>query len=267
MRFEKIIFERQTTLNGLATIALNTPENFNALTENLLAELGAALDLCADDESIRVLVIRGEGRAFCAGGDIRAMQAGLDEGDRHKLARIVRAAGRVARQIRAIRKPVVAAVHGSAAGAGCSLALLCDFRVISEEARFIEAFVNLGLVPDMGGTYILSRYVGLGRVTELLMTGRALAAPEALDWGVANAVVPRKNLEDEARAWAERLITLPSESLARIKALINQTLFADLDLSLDREEEYQDHLAGTADYREGVAAFLEKRPPAFNKKP
>lgn len=258
--FEKILYE---AADGIATISLNTPENFNALTVPLLTELDAALIRASDDESVRVVVIRGEGRAFCAGGDIRAMKRGIDEGDDHALARIVRAAGGVARRIRAIRKPVIASIHGSAAGAGCSLALLCDFRVVSEEVRFIEAFVNLGLVPDMGGTYILSRHIGIGRVTEYLMTGKPLGAHEALDMGMVNAVVPKDALASETRAWAEKLIALPAESLARIKALINQTLFADFGLCTDREEEYQDELAQTADYREGVNAFLEKRAPKF----
>lgn len=257
---EKILYE---AAGAVATISLNTPENFNAMTEPLLAELDAALIKAADDKAVRVVVIKGEGRAFCAGGDIRAMKQGIDDGDEHALARIVRATGGVARRIRALRKPVVASIHGSAAGAGVSLALLCDFRVVSEEVRFIEAFVNLGLVPDMGGTYILGRYVGIGRLTELLMTGRPLGAREALELGVVNAVVPKDDLDVETTAWAEKLLNLPSESLARIKALINQTLFADFGLCLDREEEYQDTLAQTADYREGVTAFLEKRPPNF----
>lgn len=248
---------------NIAVVSMDTPENFNAMTEELLEALDGALARAADDPAVRVVVIRGEGRAFCAGGDIRAMKRGVDEGDAHALARIVRRAGDAARRLRAIRKPVIASVHGSAAGAGCSLALLCDFRVVSEETRFIEAFVNLGLVPDMGGTYVLSRYVGLGRLTEYLMTGRPLGAREALEMGLVNAVVPRDALDAETRVWAKKLVALPAESHARIKSLINQTLFADMGLCLEREEEYQDALASTADYREGVTAFLEKRAPRF----
>ena len=259
-KYEKILFEVES---NIAVLSLNTPDNFNALTEEMGAELNDALNRCTDDDGIRVVVIRGEGRAFCAGGDIRSMKRGLDEGDAHMLARIVRALGDVARRIRLLQKPVVAEIHGSAAGAGCSLALLCDFRIVSEEVRFIEAFVGVGLVPDMDGVHILSRYVGLGRLTEYLMTGKPLTAAEAFGMGVVNRVVPRENLHAEAMAFAEKMKALPAKAVGRTKALINQTLFADMGLCLERELEYQDLLSQSADYAEGVDAFLEKRPPKF----
>ncbi len=259
--YESIRFEVE---NGIAVVSLNTPENFNALTEASAAELNDALNRCADDDGVRVVVIRGEGRAFCAGGDIRSMKRGLDEGDRHKLARIVRALGDAASKIRMLPKPIIAEIHGSAAGAGCSLALLCDFRVVSEEVRFIEAFVNIGLVPDMGGIHILSRHMGLGRLTEYAMTGKPLTATEALEMGIVNRVVAREALHAETMALAEKLRAQPAMAVGHIKALINQTLFADMGLCLERELEYQDLLSQSADHREGIDAFLEKRPPVYN---
>lgn len=248
---------------AVATLALNTPENFNAMSVALLDGLGAALERAAEDDGVRAVVIRAEGRAFCAGGDIREMKRGIDGGDGYALTRIVRKAGDVARRIRSLPKPVIAALHGAVAGAGCSLALMCDFRVASDDVKFIEAFVNIGLVPDMGGTYVLSRYVGLGRLTEYLMTGRPITAREAYDMGMLHVVTEREALTAEAMAMAARLSALPAESLAGIKSLINQALFSDLTLSLEREEEYQTRLSCSDDYREGVMAFLEKRKPAF----
>lgn len=250
----------------VAYIALSSPENFNALTAPLLDDMNAALEACGADPDVRAVVIRGEGRAFCAGGDVRAMGEGIAAGDARHLSRIVERAAEAARRIRGLRKPVLASVHGAAAGAGWSLALLCDFRVVSDDVRFVEAFAGLGLVPDMGGTLVLSRYLGLGRLTEFLMCGGTLSADEALALGLVNRVVSREDLDAETAAFAERLAALPVEAVARTKSLLNQTLFADLGLCLEREVEYQDALSRSDDYREAVAAFLAKRPPVFGRK-
>lgn len=260
MTYEWIRF---TKGDGIATIALGSPENFNAMSEPLAKELCDALDRCAFDDAIRAIILCGEGKAFCAGGDVRAMKEGLDEGDAYRLARIVRGVGTAALKIRGLPKPVVASIHGAAAGAGWSLALLCDFRVASEEVRFVEAFAGLGLVPDMGGTYLLSRYIGLGRLTEFIMTGGVIDARQALEMGLVNKVVLRDQLEEESRTLARNLAAMSGEGLAKSKFLINQTLFADLALALQREEEYQSELSRGRDYREGVEAFIQKRPPKF----
>jgi len=247
---------------SIMTITLNTPHNYNAMSEQLLCELNKVLDDCFNNEAVKVLIICGEGKAFCAGGDIQSMQKGIND-DPNKLARMVRLAGDAARKIRQLRKPVIAAVHGSAAGGGCSLALLCDFRIATKDACFIEAFIHLGLVPDMGGVYVLSRYLGLGRLTEYMMIGNTLSATEALSLGVINQIVEKEELESHALLLAKKLDSLPVKALANIKALINQTLFADFDLCLDREVEYQHSLSQTYDYAEGVNAFLHKRKPVF----
>ncbi|MDR1915054.1 MAG: enoyl-CoA hydratase/isomerase family protein [Synergistaceae bacterium] len=249
----------------IATIALNTPKNFNAFTEELLADLGNILDQCADDEGIRVLVICGEGRSFCSGGDVDTMRRSIENRNTQSLIRIVRSAGNIARKIRAIRKPVIASLHGVVASDACSLALLCDFRVASDDVLFMETFMNIGLVPDMGYTYVLSRYIGFGRLTEFLMTSKMFTADMALDMGMLNILTTRENLSNETMAYAKRLVALPQDTVALTKALINQTLFSGLDACLDREAKYQDLLLRSENYIEGVEAFLEKRPAAFNK--
>lgn len=263
MKFKTLLL---TNTDGVATIALNTPNNLNAMSEDLLGDLNDALTVCINDATIKSVIIKGEGRAFCAGGDIFAMKKGVEENDSETLVRMVISAGDVARKIRHLRKPVIAAVHGSAAGGGCSLALLCDFRVVTEDVRFIESFVNIGLVPDCGGVYILSRYLGLGRLTDYLMTGRPFTAQEALEMGIVNLVTTKDNLETEALAMAQNLMSKPALSIARIKAMINQTLFVEMDLCLDREAEYQGFLAKSQDYAEGVTAFMEKRKANFKGK-
>lgn len=260
MAYEWINFEKN---DGIAAIGLDSPQNFNAMSEPLLADLCDALDRCSFDDEIRAVIIKGEGKAFCAGGDVRKMKEGLDAGDPYMLARIVRGAGTAALKIRGLLKPVIASIHGAAAGAGWSLALLCDFRIISEEVRFVEAFAQLGLVPDMGGAYLLSRYIGLGRMTDFLMTGGVIDAGSALELGLVNTVTAREKLDDETAALARRLAEMSRDGLARTKSLINRTLFADLGLALQREEEYQAELSMRDDYREGVSAFIQKRKPDF----
>lgn len=260
MKFDTLLF---TNEDGVAVITLNTPHNLNAMSEELLEDLNNALKVCTNDSGIMAVIIKGEGRAFCAGGDIFAMKKGVEENDTDTLVRMVISAGDVARKIRHLRKPVIAAVHGSAAGGGCSLALLCDFRVVTEDVRFIESFVNIGLVPDVGGVYILSRYLGLGRLTDYLMTGRPFTAQEAHEMGMVNIITDKENLESQALAIARNLMSKPAMSLARIKAMINQTLFVEMDLCLDREAEYQGLLGKTEDYAEGVTAFMEKRKANF----
>ena len=262
MDFENIVFKSR---DKIAIIALNSPENFNAATEELLTDLGSALDLCMDDDGIRVIVIRGEGKVFCSGTDAHTLKKGLEERDTQKFARLVRASGNVARKLRAIRKPVVASLHGAVAGTACGLALLCDFRVASDDVFFIETFLNMGIIPDMGYTFSLGRYLGFGRLTEYLMLSKLLTAGEAFELGLVNIVTAKENLQNETMNLAKKLVALPSDTIALTKTLINQTIFAGLDQCLDREIKYQDLLSRSENFAEGVDAFLEKRPAVFNK--
>ena len=262
MDFENIVLKSR---DKIATITLNSPKNFNAVTEELMMDLGSVLDLCADDDSIRVIIIRGEGRVFSSGADIHALKKGLDERDAHKLARMVRASGNVARKLRAIRKPIIASLHGAVAASACGIALLCDFRVASDDVLFIEVFLNMGLIPDMGYTFTLGRYVGFGRLTEFIMMNKLLTAEKALELGLVNVVTTKENLQNETANLAKKLVALPADTVALTKTLINQTVFAGFDQCLDREVKFQDLLSRSENYIEGLDAFLEKRPAVFNK--
>ncbi|GAA0181440.1 enoyl-CoA hydratase-related protein [Clostridium sediminicola] len=262
MEFQKIKYSQS---NGIASIKLNSPKNLNALDEPILDDLMVALDMCAEDEAVKVVVISGEGKSFSAGGDIGMMLKGLESGEQ-KLGASVRKVGIAALKIRNLRKPVIASVHGPVAGAGFNFALLCDFRIAAENSKFIQAFVNIGLVPDMGGTFLLTRMLGAARATELIMTGRPVSAEEALSLGLVNQVVPLENLEETTLKFAQKLSNLPSIALGKMKALVNRAAFFGFENDLDNETEYQIQCTNTEDFKEGIRAFTEKRKPNFQGK-
>ena len=262
MDFKKIRF---TVTDGIASIVLSSPKNLNALDEPMLDDLMVALDMCADDEAVRVIVISGEGKGFSAGGDIGMMLQGLESGDQ-KLGAGVRKAGVVALKIRNLRKPIIASLHGPVAGAGFNLALLCDFRIAEEGSKLIQAFVNIGLVPDMGGTFLLTRMLGAAKATELIMTGRPVSAKEALELGIVNEVVPFEDLEDATLKLAKKLSALPGVALGKMKALVNRAAFLGFENMLDNETEYQIQCSATEDFKEGIRSFAEKRKPNFKNK-
>lgn len=262
MEFKKIEF---SVTDGIASIVLNSPKNLNALNEPMLDDLMVALDICADDEAVKVIVISGEGKGFSAGGDIGMMLKGLESGEQ-KLGAGVRKAGAVALKLRNLRKPIIASVHGPVAGAGFNFALLCDFRIAAENSKFIQAFVNIGLVPDMGGTFLLTRMLGAAKATELIMTGRPVGAEEALALGLVTQVVSLENLEEATMKLANRLSALPSIALGKMKALVNRAAFFGFENDLDNETEYQIQCTATEDFKEGIRAFAEKRKPNFQGK-
>jgi 2-(1,2-epoxy-1,2-dihydrophenyl)acetyl-CoA isomerase len=264
MEFVNIVFQQQ---QGIATITINSPQNLNAITANVAEEMLAALTVCESEESVRVVVITGAGRAFSSGGDIAAMKQALAQDSAAiMLGPGVRKVSQLALAIRNLGKPVIAAVNGVAAGAGANLALVCDFRIAAEQAQFIEAFVTIGLVPDMGGVYLLTKAVGYAKATELVMTGVPLTAQAALSLGLVNQVVPADALPEAVGKLARKLAALPALSLARIKALINRAAFDRFEIDLNNEYEYQLASAAEADFSEGINAFLEKRQPVFNVK-
>lgn len=259
MGYETILYEKQ---GGVATITLNRPQALNAFTPQMNAELLDALKDAERDGAIRCLLLTGAGKAFSAGQDLKArtkeQRGSLGESLRERYHPIIL-------HLRRTEKIVLAAVNGVAAGAGCNLALACDLRIASEEARFIEAFVRVGLAPDCGGSFFLPRLIGLSKALELLLLGEAVEASEAIRIGLVAKVVPSTELPKAAREMAERLARGP-RSIGLIKRAVNRVLLPELEAQLEYEACLQEIAGRSADYDEGVRAFLEKRQPVFSGK-
>jgi len=244
---------------GVLTLTLNRPHVLNAITPALLDELTAALRDAASDPGIRAVIITGAGRGFCSGQDLRAAvgEGAIDVGAtlRDHYAPAIRA-------IRAMDQPVIAAVNGVAAGAGFSLALACDLRIAAQSATFVQAFVRIGLIPDLASTYFLPRLIGPARAAELMMLGETVEADRALQLGIVNQVVADADLPTVAADLAGRLARGP-RSIGFIKQALDVSAVNDLDAQMAVEERLQTEATRTADFVEGVTAFLEKRAPHF----
>ena len=247
--------------HGVAIITLNRPDVLNSFNRGMGRELQAALSDAASDRDARAVLLTGSGRGFCAGQDLsEALKAGAstDLGD---IVRTVYTP--IVRSIREMEKPVVCAVNGVAAGAGANLAFACDIVVAAEEASFIQSFSKIGLIPDTGGTFFLPRLIGPARAAALMFLGEKMSATKALEWGLIHDVVPGTVLHDTALALAKHLATMPTRGLALTKKLLNASASNDLDAQLALEEEMQRQAGRTADYAEGVSAFLQKRKPTY----
>ncbi|MGH2725868.1 MAG: enoyl-CoA hydratase-related protein [Actinomycetota bacterium] len=261
MAYETVLYE---TSAGVATITLNRPDALNALNSTLVVELQKVLSEVAGDGDVRCVVLTGAGRGFCAGADLAELEEAYNAGDPPALGDMLRARYHpVIEPIVNMEKPVVASVNGIAAGAGASLALACDFRIASDKAKFFQAFVKVGLVPDSGSTYFLPRLVGTAKATELAMLGDIIDANEALRIGMVTRVVPADDLTAETRAFAERLASGPTRAYALGKKAIRFGAVGSLENALDYEADLQNQVALTADHLEGVKAFMEKREPKF----
>lgn len=240
------------------TVTLNRPDVLNALDGATHRHLRVALKEAADPE-VRAVVLTGAGRGFCVGQDLAEFGAETDIGEHlrtHYHPNI--------RALRALDKPVLAAVNGPAAGAGLSLACACDVRIAADSASFVPAFVSIGLVPDSGGSFFLSRLLGPARAFEWMSSGRKLGADEALAWGLVSEVVPANELHGRARERAVELAQAPTRGIAMTKRLFDRAPAATLDEQLEFEAQLQAAAAKTDDFREGVAAFREKRAPRFS---
>ena len=247
----------------VATITLNRPDAFNSFNQDMALCVQGYLQTCHDNDEIRAVVLTGAGKAFCAGQDLVEVKDLDDEA----LLRIVETYyNTIVRQIRNLEKPVIAAVNGVAAGAGANIALACDIVIASEKASFIQAFSKIGLIPDSGGTYTLPRLVGLQRASALMMLGEKVSAADAETMGM----IYKHYAEDEFEAAIERLAFqlgyMPTKGLAYTKALLNKTFQNDFEHQLVLEGFYQQRAGQTSDYKEGVAAFVEKRKPNFTGK-
>jgi len=256
---QHILFE---VAEGVAKITLNRPDVLNSFTQTMARELRQSLERVAGDSQLRAVLLTGAGRGFCAGQDLA--EAIPHEGEMPDLGDIVRGSyNPVIRAIRTLEKPVVCAVNGVAAGAGANLALACDIVFAASTASFIQSFAKIGLIPDSGGTFILPRIVGLQRATALAMLAEKVPADQALAWGMVYKVCEPIELLPAALATAKYLATQPTAGLGLIKRGFNRSLGVDLESQLDYEEELQREAGRSADYVEGVAAFLEKRKPEF----
>jgi 2-(1,2-epoxy-1,2-dihydrophenyl)acetyl-CoA isomerase len=248
--------------DSVAHITLNRPEANNALNLEVAQELLDAVLRCDEDPSVRAVVIAGEGRTFCVGGDLKAF---VEQGEHlpHHLKEVTTYLHAAVSRMARMDPPVVAAVHGAAAGAGLSLACACDLLVAAESARFAMAYSNAGLTPDGSSTYYLPRLVGFGRAMELALTSRELSAQEALEWGIVTQVVADEDLSEEATGLATRLATGATKALGATKRLLHSGWTETLETQMEHETQTIAEMARTADGQEGIAAFVEKRPAEF----
>ena len=249
--------------SGIVTITLNRPERLNAFIGHMRRDLGEAIEEAGSDPDVRVIVVTGAGRAFCAGGDVNFMAELVERNDSEEFARLLGAARRVILAVRHTPKPVIASINGPASGAGFNLALACDLRIASADATFSQSFVKIGFHPDWGGTYFLPRMVPSNIACELFFLGEPISAQQALDLHLVNRVVPAGQLEAETRALAERLRDGAAVSIAAAKQAVYASEQDTLDRMLQYEVDAQMRCFASADGHEGVRAFLEKRPPNF----
>ena len=246
--------------NGVCELRMNRPSVFNSFNKEMAIQLQKALDACDLDDAVRVIVITGEGKAFCAGQDL----AEAMDPDGPELQSIVRDHyNPIIERIRAIEKPIIAAVNGVAAGAGANIALACDIAIAKKSASFIQAFSKIGLIPDSGGTFFLPRIIGMQKAMALMMTGDKVTADQAVELNMIYKSVDDDDFETEVKQFAETIAKMPTRGLGLTKKAINASYSNTLTEQLALEETLQTEAGETYDFREGVNAFLEKRKPEF----
>ena len=256
----------ETRYSAIAVLVMNRPDRLNALNNELAAALNDAFGRIAEDESVRVVVITGAGRAFCAGGDLALIGKGRASGDTRALEPLLRAGMQAVLTMRTMPQPVIAAVNGAAAGAGMNIALAADIRIAAEEATFGQNFAKVGLFPDYGGTHFLPQLVGPSRAVELFYTGDMIDAKTALDLGIVNHIVPAAQLETEVKTLAQKIAQGPPLAIRAVKKSLFGNEKEKLTAALEHEVQQQMPCYLSEDCSEGIRAFFEKRPPQFRGK-
>ena len=254
--------ERASEENHLI-LTLNRPDKLNSFTKKMALDLQSALNDAAQNNGVRSVILTGSGRAFCAGQDLSETLEN-DKLEDYQLGDTVRSCyNPIIQQLQTMPKPVIAAVNGTAAGAGANLAFACDFLIAAEGAKFIQSFSRIGLIPDSGGTYILPRMLGYHRALELMMLGEPISAEQANDWGIVREVIPNNELMTRANQFAQKLARMPTQSLGYIKQAMKNSYTNSLEDQLELEAKLQSMAGNSADYREGIQAFLQKRTAEF----
>lgn len=254
-------FLRYTLDGSVATITLNRPEVYNALNDAITFELQDVLKVVGKDEQVRVVVLTGEGKAFCAGQDLKDSSSQTKKSFKESLDKRYHP---IIKAMVSLPKPIICRLNGVAAGAGCSLALACDLIIADEEATLIEVFINIGLVPDSGSSYFLPRLVGMARAFELCSMGTKVKASEAVNIGLINKAVPANTLDAVVKQYTDYFAGAPTKAIGLIKRMLHKSVTASLDEMLEYEGYCQEIAGGTNDHREGVEAFMSKRKPLFS---
>jgi 2-(1,2-epoxy-1,2-dihydrophenyl)acetyl-CoA isomerase len=258
--YKFLLFRKES---GVATISLNRPDVYNALNDEITYELQDAFKAVAKDDLVRVVVLTGEGKAFCSGQDLKGASG---EAKRSLMDSLHKRYNPIVRAMRNLPKPIVCRLNGVAAGAGCSFALACDIIVASEEATLIEVFINIGLVPDSGSSYFLPRLVGMARAFELCSMGTRVKAKEAFEIGLINKAVPADHLDAAVKVYTDYYANAPTKAIGLIKKMLNKSTTSSLEEMLEYEAYAQEIAGSSEDYKEGVKGFREKRKPLFTGK-
>lgn len=259
--FEYLLYDLDQ--DGVLTLTLNRPDCLNAFNDEMSFELQKALKDAEKDPEVRCIVLTGAGRSFSAGQDLRSRSIASNGATPHLGESIRKRYSPIISKLRSMEKPIIAMVNGVAAGAGASLAFACDLRIASSSSKFIQAFVKVGLIPDSGACWLLPRLVGFGRAMELALLGDVLPAETALQWGLVNQVIADDKLLEATQAMAKQLAQGPTQAIGLIKRGMNKAMAVELDEYLEYEANLQEIAGRTSDYKEGVSAFLEKRPAQF----
>lgn len=262
MTFENILFEEK---DNAGYITFNNPTQMNPLTSEAMYELSRCIDYCELTDSIRVLVLRGAGGNFTAGGNVKAMKDRIDKGI-YAAKTGIRAGGEFITRLKNIAKPTIAWIEGAAAGVGCSIAMACDFSIADEAAKMVFAFINIGYIPDGGIVYMLHKAVGAAKTTELLMSGRKFSGAEAAEWGIITKAVPADQLEETVQKYVNKYANGPGVAYGQLKGLINRTCYPELNNCMQAEVDAQHICSKSEDHYEALSAFVEKKRPIFQGK-